>query len=310
MNGAHRKRPGYVARLGGKVERILYEARRRRGKLGAPRIGNDARIGIYVAYYDASWIFEHHLQRIRDLTVGRFNYYVMGNCTTASEASQFDANVRRFGFPIPFYPWPRSIPLSHGESLQRMIEATRDEIIVLMDIDAFPLRAGWDSYVVSELRKKDVVAAVVDMPHRRMPVFLHPCFMAFRRKLLVENGLNVLPSGENDPAWRITDYLQQHGRLTPDHVTPLYPTRREIDVYPRGSNEFFGRRDLVHGFGTTYADMVFHFWFARYISNHAPVLDGNGKVILSETDIEKVIERTLPSSRGRPEEIADGLAHV
>jgi hypothetical protein len=262
---------------------------------GNPR----ARIGVYVAYFNASWIFEDHLCCIRDLSVEPLNYYVMGNCTSSTERAWFDATLDNFGFPIPFYPYPRLLPLSHGESLQRMIEATTDEIIVLCDVDAFPIQYGWDDYIVQQLAYKDVVAVIVDMPTRKMPVFLHPSFIAFRRNLLIDNRLDVLPTEGNDPAWRITEYLQSCGRLTPERVTPLFPTHRAIPIYPPGTNEFFGRRDLIHGFGTTYGDLVFHFWFGRCIASREEPLDKIGNTILSMSEMDRVVSETLSLIRDR-----------
>ncbi|MDP2829677.1 MAG: hypothetical protein Q8O37_13860 [Sulfuricellaceae bacterium] len=268
-----------------------------RRKFGRPKMRNKARIGIYVAYYDASWIFEDHLCCIRDKTIGSFNYYVMGNCTTLIEQHVFNEVANRFDFVKVLHPWPRLLPYSHGQSLQRLIDHTTDEIIVLCDVDAFPIKDGWDDFVVKELATKDVVAVVVDMPQRSMPVFLHPCFMAFRRELLVNNRLNVLPENGNDPACMITTYLLDAGRLTLEHVTPLFPSHREIELSAPGTNEFFGRNNLIHGFGTTYADMVFHFWFARHIASKKGVRESETN--LSETEVERVVRRVLDRVRQR-----------
>lgn len=279
----------YTKKLARKLDYWTYTLRRRIFR--RPKRSKEARIGIYVAYYDASWIFESHLQRIRDTTIGSFNYYVMGNCTTLQEQELFNDVAGRYRFVTPLKPALELMPHTHGQSLQRLIDITTDEIIILCDVDAFPVKQGWDDFLVKELVTKDVVAVVVDMPHRSMPVFLHPCFMAFRRDLLEKNKLNVLPAGNNDPGCMITTYLAKAGRLTPEHVTPLYPTHREIRLSPPGSNEFFGHSDLIHGFGTTYADMIFHFWFARHITKKQGVSDSG--VNISSTEVEKVVTEVL-----------------
>lgn len=289
--GAFRRRPLYL-RAARRASQAIRNLQRRVGRFRKARANPAARIGIYVAYFDASWIFEDHLRCIRDLSAGPFNYYVMGNCTSAAERDWFDATLAKFGFPVAFRPWPASMPLSHGESLQRLIEETDDEIIVLLDVDAFPIRHGWDDHVVSELSRKDVVGAVVDFPDRAMAVVLHPSFIAFRRSLLANNGLDVLPGEDNDPAYKITRYLQAMGRLTPEHVDALFPTRRAITVYPEGHNELFGRRDLVHGFGTTYADLVFHFWFGRHVATRQEPLDRRGVPVVTLAEMDRVVDDT------------------
>ena len=93
----------------------------------------------------------------------------MKNCTTVEEARRFDEIVSEFGFPRVFTPWPALEPFSHGESLQRMVDQTTDEIIVVCDVDAFPIARGWDDFIVRELATKDAVGAIVHIPERSWP---------------------------------------------------------------------------------------------------------------------------------------------
>src|SRR5262245_40100252 len=44
-----------------------------------------ARLGVYVAYFDAAEIYRIHLAAFQQTCTGPFNYYVMKNCTTALE---------------------------------------------------------------------------------------------------------------------------------------------------------------------------------------------------------------------------------
>ena len=286
-------------RLARKGEQFLYDIRRRLGLFKKTKGNPHARIGVYVAYWDASWIFEDHLRCVRDLSAGPINYYVMANCRSSSERAWFDAALSRFSFPIPFHPWSQSPILTHGESLQRMIEATSDEIIVLCDVDAFPIKYGWDDWIVEELAHKDAVAVVVDMPGRDMPVFLHPSFIAFKRRLLVDNDLDVLTGEGNDPAYKISRYLMSRGRMTQEHVTPLFPVRHAIPLFPQGTGKLFGRGDLRHGFGTTYSDWVFHFWFGMFVARREAPKDQYGNELLSLGDMDRVLGETQAWIRGR-----------
>src|SRR5215831_2691380 len=132
-------------KIGKRIDRWAYAARKRTGLLPRRAGGvQGARLGVYVAYFDSSRYYRTHLECFARNTTGPFNYYVMKNCTTEPEVAAFDAAVGEYRFPRVFGRWPRLEPLTHGESLQRMIDMTDDEVIVLCDVDAFPILAGWD----------------------------------------------------------------------------------------------------------------------------------------------------------------------
>ena len=218
------------------LQRTRARAYRIRRRLRpSPKIAGSARarLGVYVAYFDAAEIYRLHLAAFRQTCSGAFNYYVMKNCTTALEAHRFDAIVSEFGFPRVFTPWPALVPFSHDESLQRMVDRTSDEIIVVCDVDAFPIAPGWDDFVVRELATKDAVGALVHIPERTgLRTILHPCFLAFRRSFLEAHKLDVLRRGDGDPCYRITEWLIENGRFHEGCVTPLLPTAHEMELFP------------------------------------------------------------------------------
>lgn len=272
--------------------RIWYTCRHRAGLLPKVR-GKAARFGVYVAYYDSSRIYTTHLECFSKYTLASFNYYVMKNCTTSNEAATFDGIVAKYKFPVVFESWPHLDPLSHGESLQRMIDMTEDEIIVLCDVDAFPICRGWDSLILKELETRDAVGVVAYFPIRKtLQYFLHPCFLAFRRDYLVRNGLNVLPGEGNDPAYQITIHMLNAGTFDETHVCGLFPTSREV-VIPnsRPDGVCFGRTDLLHGFGTTYSNFVFHYWFARNIKTLSPIYNDDGELVVTSNEMLNVINK-------------------
>ena len=273
--------------------RTGYELRRRLGVLPLREGSPQARLGVYVAYFDASRIYTTHLECFRRNTTSAFNYYVMKNCTSLAESEAFDRIVGQFGFPSVFKSWPPLDPLSHGASLQRMIDMTADEIIVLCDVDAFPIKRGWDEFVLEELKTKDVVAVMAHFPVRKeLPTFLHPCFMAFKRSFMLANSLDVIPAVGRDPAFRFTEHLIETDRFDEDHVTGLFPTSHEIEIPHSGADATcFGRTGLLHGFGTTYGDLVFHYWFARQIRTLSPIYNDDGALVVSSSQMENVVAK-------------------
>lgn len=276
-----------------RLGRIAYWGRRTLFLLPKRRGSSKAKFGVYVAHFDSSRIYETHLECFQNKTVQPFNYYVMKNCTNESESDAFDKAVEKFGFPIVFEPWPRMDPLPHGRSLQRLIDMTTDDIIVLCDVDAFPIERGWDEFVLKELETKDVVAVVAHFPVRsELPVFLHPCFMAFKRRFVVENKLDMIPIEGRDPAFRVTEHLMKTGRLDEQYVTALFPTSHEVAIpHPGNDTTFFGRTGLLHGFGTTYSNMIFHYWFARHIRTLSPIYNDEGTLVVTSAQMENVIRK-------------------
>jgi hypothetical protein len=274
-----------------------YRVRRRLGPPTKLAGAAGARLGVYVAYFDAAEIYRLHLSAFRRTCSGPFNYYVMKNCTTAEEARRFDAIVSEFGFPRVFAPRPALAPFSHAESLQRMVDRTTDEIIVVCDVDAFPIARGWDDFVLRELETKDAVGAVVHIPERaRLKTILHPCFLAFRRSFLDAHRLDLLRRADGDPCYGITEWLVENGRFHEGSVTPLLPTAHQRELFPGFTHApVFGSTNLRHGLGTTYGDLVLHLWFWRTIVRRRPVRGADGSVLV---DVEQM-EETLASLRAK-----------
>lgn len=282
-----------IAKILRRLRGPLHRARAGAGLLPVVQGKQRARLGVYVAYFNASEIFDIHLAAFSRFTSGEFNYYVMRNCSSANEAGKFDAIAAGHRFPVVFKPWPELMPLSHWESLQRMINQTEDEIIVLCDVDAFPVQAGWDDHILRELKDKDAVGVIGHAPTRsQFKFFLHPCFLAFRRDLLKLNDLDLSVSEDNDPAWQITRWLMANGRFNPRHVAPLLPTAHEKELFAHRCHEpRFGSSNLNHGFGTTYGGFVFHLWFWSSVLRRTPVKDFEGRTIVTAEEMDEVLTR-------------------
>ena len=82
------------------------------------------------------------------------------------------------------------------------------------------------------------------------------------------------------------------GRFDEGHVTALFPTSHEIEIPHSGADTTcFGQTGLLHGFGTTYAEIVFHYWFARQIRTLAPIYNDDGQLVVSPSQIESVVNK-------------------
>ena len=183
-----------------------------------------------------------------------------------------------------------------------MVDRTTDEIIVVCDVDTFPVAPGWDDVIVRELATKDAVGAIVHIPDRmRLRTFLHPCFLAFRRSFLDAHALDLLGRADGDPCHRITEWLVENGRFHEGCVTPLLPTAHEMELWPGFTHApVFGSTSLRHGLGTTYGGLVLHLWYWRHITRRRPVREGDGPVLVDVAQMERVLA-SLKSRLGATE---------
>lgn len=255
------------------------------------------RIGVYSAYFNSSAFFEAHLECLQKNTSGPFDYYVMKNFTHKSEAARFDEIAGKYPFVKAFSAGlgPFSCALSHGDSLQRLISSTDNEIIVLCDIDALITGYGWDEIVLRELEQKEMVAVMAYFELRKsenaIPLVAHPSFMAFKRSLLEENRLDVLHGEGNDPAYKLSRHFIRRGEFNETKITPLLPT--QVD-FPDGffpKEAVFGKPGHPsHGFCTSYGGFVFHFWFSRQYADRADIIADDGSILATHDVVKQKIE--------------------
>ena len=264
------------------------------------------RIGIYSAYYDSSAYLSAHLNSLMENTTSEFDYYIMKNFSRPEESRRFDEIMEYYSFAHVFRSIAGCIPcpLRHGDSLQRMVSLTDNEIIVICDIDTLFLGHGWDEYVLKQLEDKTVVGVVTSFEGRtqkgQLPTVLHPSFMAFRRKLLEDNQLDLLSGEGNDPAYKITRFLVAHGAFDDKTVCPLLPTRVE---YP---NEWFSDLSLFglggqpsHGFCTHYGDFFFHFWHSMNYAQGTDIMAADGTVLVPHSVVKQKVKYYTGEYRSR-----------
>lgn len=253
------------------------------------------RLGVYSAYYNSSAYFSAHLASVFLNSKGPLDYYVQKNFTSESESLAFDEIVKRHPEVTVFngvrgrFP----CPLSHGDSLERMVSLTDNEIIVICDIDSLLLKAGWDEFVREILEEKIAVGVLAFFHNRKSPrqhqLVLHPSFLAFRRSLLKENSLDLRAGDGNDPAYKITRHLIRNDQFNRANIHPLVPSSVE---YPNGWFEKNSSFDLneqpSHGFCTRYDDLFFHFWHSMNYSEARDIISDSRSVLVPH---DVVIER-------------------
>lgn len=177
--------------------------------------------------------------------------------------------------------------LSHGKTLDKILELTQSEILVIADIDAIPLNEhilyqmtafAEDGFLIGNAQSS---SHLPDTNH----VFVAPSFMAINVKLFRELGVSFEADGENDVAQKLTKVwgddvkfllpIHYESRPVPVRLPdgrisdPLFWVTRNI---PYGLNTTFslnGKPDTFHGFQSSQNQ------HDRFISKCEEVLSGN-----------------------------------
>lgn len=256
------------------------------------------RIGVYSAYFNSSPFLPAHLESLRRTADAGFDYYLMKNFTIPDEGRQFDDIVARYPFVKAFGGIAGKLPcpLSHGDSLQRLVSLTDNEIIVMCDVDSLFLAQGWDTFVLRQLQSKQVIGVAAHFALRGLPFVLHPSFIACKRQFIEDNGIDLRSGDGNDPAYKITKFLMQRGMLDERYVHLLVPTQVE---YPNGwftSHPFpYLAGKPSHGFCTRYGDFFFHFWHSRQYLEGTDIMGDDGLVLAPYSAVkERVAYYTGP----------------
>ncbi len=256
--------------------------------------GLKPRLGIYVAAYHASKILPTHLAKIAEFTESEFDYYIADNSKEPAEKKRFAEIIQDYKF-VTEVDSPSS---RHGNTLQYMVEHTANEIIALFDVDAFPLRP-WDRWALRKLKRKKVVGVLSHVASREIDYHIHPSFMVFRRSFLEQNHLDLLSgrlsrrrtsrSPSLDPAGKVTCFLKDRKEFNPRHVEALLPTQVEVPF--QEPFQWHGSTKLRRGFGVTYNDMIFHFWYSRNLHNSSPIYDDHKQLVVSEKQINQIVKK-------------------
>lgn len=80
--------------------------------------------------------------------------------------------------------------LGHGLGLDIAFLHARTEHVVVLDVDAFPIRNGWLDVALDPLHSDAKIAGA--QVHRS---FVHPCFLAMKRRTFLDSGSSFAPVG-------------------------------------------------------------------------------------------------------------------
>lgn len=162
-------------------------------------------------------------------------------------------------FGVPLRQW-RDDKADHAGWMDALLaDDSLDEIVMVADIDAFPL--SFEAYAdMAAEAERGALAGLAQTTHYKRPdhIYAAPMFMAFRRDLYRRMGApSVAPYDDGDVAQILTDQAEALGvdvvlTLPRFALRPIWPLS---DVGVFGTGTFYGE------------DAFFHLWQARHVSS-------------------------------------------
>ncbi|MGH8973181.1 MAG: glycosyltransferase family 2 protein [Acidimicrobiia bacterium] len=150
---------------------------------------------------------------------------------------------------------PILLPLNigHGFALDLAVLSASTSIVVVFDIDAFPISPGWLRAVADPLEHGAAIAGA--HLHR---AYIHPCFLALRRSDFLEYGLSFVPVGRcPSPEVPATGLYLDAGEAV-SHVLSLAYGTKAIHKLPPTSHRGPGV------IGTVFGDVVYHNFYSTH----------------------------------------------
>lgn len=147
--------------------------------------------------------------------------------------------------------------VGHAAALDLGFLAASSEIVLALDVDAFPIKASWLESIVSPLRRGCAVSGV-----RLWRPYAHPCCMAMRkaRFVLRRHTFRARYSSDREKlgrtAWDVGESIsmRETGSTGGVNLVPLTSQRGPGDV------------------GTVFGDCVYHnFYSARHQKGRGPI---------------------------------------
>lgn len=157
-------------------------------------------------------------------------------------------------FDIPLRQ-QRNDKLTHGKWVDDIFTHGTDDIVIIADIDAFPLsRAAYEA--LCAIAEEGAVVGLAQVANHKDPdrIYAGPMFMAVRRDVyerLGRPGMERTP--KSDVAQLLTDHAHQHG--IPVHlIPPRFAIQSKWPLAGQG----------VFGIGTFYGEMEFFHLFQSH----------------------------------------------
>ena len=194
---------------------------------------------------------------------------------------------------------------SHGEAIDEYVASSSADVIVLLDIDAIPLRPNALTLLIEHANRGELAGVVQRSNHieNNAHLFVAPCAMAFKRALWEQAGRpSFKPTGRGDVAEEFTYACEERGLP----VSKLDITYSEGDIWDLTD----GRK---YGHCTEYGHLFFHafeirvpFNQQRFVAKCKDILRRENPTIAVVTPyctespsiinrcIESVMDQTIP----------------
>lgn len=181
---------------------------------------------------------------VRRFTPNPVEMIVVDNHSTDGTKEFLAANRDVMSVDVP-------LNLGHGLGLDIACIRARTEHVVILDVDAFPIRDGWLDVVLDPLAGDAKIAGA--QVHRS---FVHPCFLGIKRQTYLDSGSSFAPVGRAPKMGEAPKGVFMDVGEALSHSIALTYGSTAVHQLPATSIEGPGMA------GTVFADAVYHNFYS------------------------------------------------
>lgn len=162
----------------------------------------------------------------------------------------------------------------HPDCLMNIIKKSNEDFIIFFDVDCVPLKKNFYEIVLDQIKDGNTLAGAVGCSNHKSPTkkYVHPCFMAFSKKLYFDcNSPNLRESETGDVVQNFTDVcIDKNKSIIYWNVTDSINKLWNLP----DTNQMFGH-------GTVYEELIYHQFEIRCESNHLSFINKCKEILRS-----------------------------
>ena len=154
----------------------------------------------------------------------------------------------------------------HGEILNKIIQDSTNDYIVIFDIDCIPLKSSFYNILLRQIKDGNTLSGAKGCALHidKHTAYIHPCFFGFKRSLYYDcNSPNLMSDKNADTGQNFTHQCRKLGK-----PLKFWDVTQSNDITWESPS-----LDLKFGHGTTFEHMIYHQYQIRLTEQQIPFIN-------------------------------------